>query len=107
MPTDETQVEEQENTQPLVTSNEEVDGLIGEMSDEDILNASPDQIDKFLEARSNFNSNHDKNHTIKDYKDLDKDYDYLSSDDEPENWEPINLKGIIHTSKIGINIVYE
>ena len=23
-----------------------------------------------------------------------KDYDYLSSDDEPENWEPINLKGI-------------
>lgn len=59
MPTDETQVEEQENTQPLVTSNEEVDGLIGEMSDEDILSASPDQIDKFLEARSNFNSNHD------------------------------------------------
>ena len=37
MPTDETQMEEQENTQPLVTSNEEVDGLIGEMSDEDIL----------------------------------------------------------------------
>ena len=31
MPTDETQMEEQENTQPLVTSNEEVDGLIGEM----------------------------------------------------------------------------
>ena len=28
-----------------------------------------------------------------------KDYDYLSSDDEPENWEPINLKGIKYNDK--------
>ena len=28
-----------------------------------------------------------------------KDYDYLSSDDEPENWEPLNLKGIKYNDK--------
>ena len=28
-----------------------------------------------------------------------KDYDYLSSDDEPENWEPINLNGIKYNDK--------
>jgi anaphase-promoting complex subunit 2 len=28
-----------------------------------------------------------------------KDYDYLSSDEEPENWEPINLKGIKYNDK--------
>ena len=28
-----------------------------------------------------------------------KDYDYLSSDDEPDNWEPINLKGIKYNDK--------
>lgn len=53
--------EEEVQTQPTISSNEEIDSMLADLSDEEILNASPAEIEKFLDARENFSKTTDEN----------------------------------------------
>ena len=53
------QEQEAQETMPVINSSEDIDAMLADLSDEEILTASDEQMNKFLEARDNF-SNHEK-----------------------------------------------
>lgn len=101
----EQEAQEAQETMPVINSSEDIDAMLADLSDEEILTASEEQMNKFLEARDNF-SNHEETQVEEESQEEkeEEEGNKESSDDKTEDNQNPNLGSVkINGKEVPLN----